>query len=141
MRDAHTTLDEGSADGERLSEESRQPMAEENIIVVRRFIRRFVAQDIDATLGDVHAEAELDWSNSEAPDRVVYTAHAGWRAFANARDESLAGRGFEFVELMAPTPDTVVVVGRTHEHGRASGVAVEAQGAAVFTLRQGKSLA
>ena len=113
-------------------------MANQNVTVVRRFMRRFLEQDVDGALEDVHPDAKLDWSSSDAPDSGVYTGHAAWRAFAGARDEVLAGRGFEFAELVASEPDEVVLVGRMREHGRASGVEVEAQGAAVFTLRQGK---
>ena len=113
-------------------------MANQNVMVVRRFMRRFLEQDVDGALEDVHPDAKLDWSSSDAPDSGVYTGHAAWRAFAGARDEVLAGRGFEFAELVASEPDEVVLVGRMREHGRASGVEVEAQRAAVFTLRQGK---
>jgi ketosteroid isomerase-like protein len=101
-------------------------------------MRRFVEQDMDGALEDIDPEAELDWSNSDAPDSGVYTGHAGWRSFAQARDEVLGTRGFDFAEVLAPAHDTVLVTGRMREQGRASGVAVAAQGAAVFTLREGK---
>ena len=55
-----------------------------------------------------------------------------------ARDEALAGRRFEDVELLTPTDDTVVLVGRVQERGRASGIEVESRGAAVWTLSEGK---
>src|SRR6266571_3597273 len=103
-------------------------MANQNVTVVRRFMRRFLEQDVDGALEDVHPDAKLDWSSSDAPDSGAYTGHAAWRAFAGARDEVLAGRGFEFAELVASEPDEVVLVGRMREHGRASGVEVEAQG-------------
>jgi hypothetical protein len=61
-------------------------MSDENMTVVRRFIRRFVEQDIDGALEDVHPEAELDWSNSQAPDSGIYTGHAGWRRSAASSD-------------------------------------------------------
>ena len=113
-------------------------MANQNVTVVRRFMRRFLEQDVDGALEDVHPDAKLDWSSSDAPDSGVYTGHAAWRAFAGARDEVLAGRGFEFAELVASGPDEVVLVGRMRERGRTSGIEVQAQGSAVFTLREGK---
>jgi ketosteroid isomerase-like protein len=113
-------------------------MSRENVEVVRRVMRRFAEQDIEAALEDVDPEAKLDWSNSDAPDSGVYTGHAAWRAFAQARDEALGERRFDPLELVAPAADTVVLVGRMREQGRASGVAVEAGGAAVFTLRDAK---
>jgi hypothetical protein len=113
-------------------------VAGENVEIVRRFIGRFIAQDIDGALADVDAAASLDWSNSGAPDSGTYAGRAGWLAFARARDEVLAGRGFEIDELLEVKPDTVLLAGRMGEHGRASGIDVEAQGAAVFTLSRGK---
>ena len=58
-------------------------MANQNVTVVRRFMRRFLEQDVDGALEDVHPDAKLDWSSSDAPDSGVYTGHAAWRAFGN----------------------------------------------------------
>jgi ketosteroid isomerase-like protein len=113
-------------------------MSQESVEVVRRVMRRFVEQDIEGALGDIHSDAELDWSNSDAPDSGIYVGHSGWRAFMGARDEALGGRGFEFSRLIASGPNEVVLVGRVREQGRASGVEVVAQGAAVFSLRNRK---
>jgi ketosteroid isomerase-like protein len=113
-------------------------MSAENMEIVRRVMRRFAEQDIEAALEDVDSDAELDWSNSDAPDSGVYSGHAAWRAFAQARDEVLGERRFDSAEFLAPAPDTVVLVGRIREQGRASGVEVETRGAAVWTLREGK---
>jgi len=113
-------------------------MPQENIEIVRRVMRRFVEQDIEGALGDIRSDAELDWSNSDAPDSGIYVGHAGWRAFMGARDEALGGRGFEFSQLIASGPNEVVLVGRVREQGRASGVEVAAQGAAVFSLHNRK---
>jgi ketosteroid isomerase-like protein len=113
-------------------------MSQQNLEVVRRVMRRFADEDIEAALEDVDPEAKLDWSNSDAPDSGVYTGHAAWRAFARARDEVLGERRFDSAEFLTPAPDTVVLVGRMREQGRASGVEVEARGAAVWTLREGK---
>jgi ketosteroid isomerase-like protein len=113
-------------------------MSDENVEVVRRVMRRFAEGNVDAALADVHPQATLDWSNSNAPDRGVYTGHAGWRTFLEARDEVLADRQFDSVELLAPSDDTVILVGRVQERGRASGIEVESRGAAVWTLSEGK---
>jgi ketosteroid isomerase-like protein len=113
-------------------------MSQESVEVVRRVMRRFADQDIEAALEDVDPEAKLDWSNSDAPDSGVYTGHAAWRAFVQARDEVLGERRFDSAEFLDPAPDTVVLVGRIREQGRASGVEVETRGAAIWTLRDGK---
>jgi ketosteroid isomerase-like protein len=115
-------------------------MSRENVEVVRRVMQRFADQDVDAALEDVDPQATLDWSNSDALDSGVYTGHAGWRSFLEARDESLGERRFDPVELLTPDADTVVLVGKVREQGRASGIEVETHGAAVWTLRDGKVL-
>ncbi len=113
-------------------------MSQENVEIVRRVMGCFADQDVEAALADIHPQATLDWSNSDALDRGVYTGHAGWRSFLQARDEALGARRFDAVELLAPDADTVVLIGRVREQGRASGIEVETQGAAVCTLRGGK---
>src|SRR5262249_27718091 len=83
-----------------------------------RVMRCFADADVDAALADIDPQATLDWSNSNAPDRGVYTGHDEWRAFMRARDEALGERQFDSVELLTPTDDTVVLIGRVLERGR-----------------------
>jgi ketosteroid isomerase-like protein len=111
---------------------------EENVEIVRRVMRCFADEDMEAALADIHPQATLDWSNSNAPDSGVYTGHTAWRDFMRARDEALGKRRFDSVELLTPADDTVVLIGRVREQGRASGIEVESRGAAVWTLREGK---
>ena len=113
-------------------------MSKENVEIVRRVMRCFADGDMEAALADIHPQATLDWSNSNAPDSGVYTGHTAWRAFMRARDEALGERRFDSVELLTPADDTVVLIGREQERGRASGIEVESRGAAVWTLREGK---
>src|SRR4030081_3249170 len=109
-----------------------------NVEIVRRVMRGFNDKDLDAALDDIDPEAELDYSNSDAPASGVYHGHAGWRAFAQGRWEPWSERRFEVAELIDVPPDTVVVVGRMRGRGRGSGVEVEAHSTTVWTLRQGK---
>jgi ketosteroid isomerase-like protein len=113
-------------------------MSEENVEVVRRVMRRFAEEDVAGALQDIDPDATLDWSNSDAPDRGVYTGHAAWQAFMRARDEALSRRSLDATEVIAPSADTVLLVARIREQGRMSGVDVAATGAAVWTLREGK---
>jgi ketosteroid isomerase-like protein len=113
-------------------------MSQANLEVVRRVMRCFATGEMEAALADIHPQATLDWSNSNAPDRGVYVGHGAWRDFMQARDEVLAGRRFDSVELLAPSDDTVVLIGSVLERGRTSGVEVESRGAAVWTLSEGK---
>jgi ketosteroid isomerase-like protein len=113
-------------------------VSQENVEIVRRVMQCFADQDAEAALADIHPQAILDWSNSDALDSGVYTGHAGWRAFMQARNEVLGERRFDSVELLTPAADTVVLIGRVQERGRASGIEVETYGAAVCRLREGK---
>ena len=112
-------------------------MSQENVEVVQRVVRSWAEQDIEAALEDVDRDATLDWSNSDAPDRGVYTGHAAWRAFLQERDAALGERRFVDSEVI-PAADTVVLCARIREQGRVSGATVESRGAAVWTLRGGK---
>jgi hypothetical protein len=52
-----------------------------NVEIVRRVMRGFNDKDLDAALDDIDPEAELDYSNSDAPDSGVYRSGSGrrWR--------------------------------------------------------------
>jgi ketosteroid isomerase-like protein len=113
-------------------------VSQDNVEIVRRVMRCFANSEMDAAFADIDPQATLDWSNSNAPDRGVYVGYDAWRAFMQARDEVLAERRFDSVELLTPADDTVVLIGRVQERGRTSGIEVESRGAAVWTLREGK---
>jgi ketosteroid isomerase-like protein len=112
-------------------------MSQENVEIVRRIMQRLAAQEIDAALRDIDADAKLDWSASEAPDSGVYHGHAEWRAWFAGRAEGLGELRFAATEVIDGGPDTVLVGARLIGRGRSSGVEVEALGAGVWTLRDG----
>ena len=103
--------------------------------MVRRAMQLYADHDIDAHLADMDPEVVYDWSNSDAPDRGVYSGRADVRAFLQAREEALEERRLDFVQVIAPAPDTVVYTARMRERGRASGVDVTTRIALVWTLR------
>jgi ketosteroid isomerase-like protein len=113
-------------------------MAQENVEIVGRVLRRYSDQDIDGMLRDVHSEVEIDYSESNAPDASVYHGLAACRAFVRGRYEDFESRGFDALELIDAPPSTVIAVGRMQGIGRASGVAVEAGSITVWTVRDGK---
>jgi ketosteroid isomerase-like protein len=106
-----------------------------NVEVVGRVLDQF--SDIDLALSDIAPDAELDWSDSDAPDSGVYRGHAAWRAWLKGRQEGLGELRFETVEVIDAPPDAVLTVARAVARGRASGVEVDSVGAAVWTLRDG----
>jgi ketosteroid isomerase-like protein len=113
-------------------------MSQENVEAVQRVMRRFAEEDIGSAFADIDPEATLDWSNSDAPDSGVYTGHAAWLSFFQARDEALGDRRLDDPEIIVPAADTVVFCVRIREQGRVSGINVETRGAAVWRLREGK---
>ena len=113
-------------------------MSQENVEVVRRAMQLYADHDIDAHLADMDPEVVYDWSNSDAPDRGVYSGRADVRAFLQARDEALEERRLDFVKVIAAAPDTVVYTAHMRERGRASGVEVTTHIALVWELREGK---
>ena len=73
-------------------------MSQDNVEIVRRVMRRFNDKDLDAALGDIDPDAELDYSTSDAPDSAVYHGHSGWRAFAQGRWEPWSERHFDVTD-------------------------------------------
>jgi ketosteroid isomerase-like protein len=112
-------------------------MLGENVEIVRRVLRRLNDQDLDAAAQDIRPEAELDWSDSQAPDGGVYHGREGWSAWMRGRGEGLSDLRFDITEVIDVPPDRVVVVARLLARGRASGINVDALGAVVWTLRDG----
>ena len=100
----------------------------QNVDIVRRVMRRISDGDLDAALGDVAPDAELDWSDSLAPDGGVYRGRAEWRAWFHGREEGLSELRFDATEVMDASSDTVLTVARLQARGRASGVEVQALG-------------
>lgn len=106
-----------------------------NVEIVQRFLMRVNERDVDRAFDDVAADAQLDWSRSDAPDSGVYRGPEGWRDWLAGRQEALSGVRFDSTELFEASPDHVVLVARAHARGRASGIDMDSLGAAVWTLR------
>jgi ketosteroid isomerase-like protein len=114
-------------------------MSPRNVEVVRRFLDLTLQHlDIDAALELTHPDAEFDWSNSLAPYRGVYRGPAElvqyWQVWLDAWEEWRT----EIKEAIEVDWETIVVVTHVKARGRGSGVAVEAAGAGVWRVRDGK---
>jgi ketosteroid isomerase-like protein len=115
-------------------------MREENVdalAVVRRFLELINEEHVEQALTLLASDAELDWSDSQAPDRGVYHGPDGWRGWLAGRAEGLADARFEVAELTEVAPGTVVLVAHMSGRGRASGLETRALGAGVCTVRDG----
>jgi ketosteroid isomerase-like protein len=112
-----------------------------NVEIVRRFWElATVHRDFDAAMELTHADVEFDWSDSRAPYRGVYRGSdemkGAWQAWLEAWDEWKP----EVVEAIEVDPGTVVVVTQVYARGKGSGVPVSAEGASVWSIRDGKIL-
>jgi ketosteroid isomerase-like protein len=107
-------------------------------VVLRLFDVDWARSDLDATMQLIHDDAELDWSNSRAPYQGVYRGRAeiadAWRTWKEAWEEWYG----EVREVIEVDPDTVVMVTRVRARGKGSGVTVHADGASVWSVRDGK---
>lgn len=107
-------------------------------VVLRLFGVDWARRDVDATMQLIHDDAELDWSNSRAPYRGFYRGRAeianAWRTWKEAWDEWYA----EVREAIEVDLDTVVIVTHVRARGKGSGVTVHAEGASVWSVRDGK---
>jgi ketosteroid isomerase-like protein len=112
-------------------------MSAENVDIVRGFLERVNEGDLAGALAAVAADARLDWSGSEAPDRGVFLGHEAWANWMAERSAAMSDTRFEVRELLDAPPDRVVLIALSRGRGRASGIEIEALGAAVFTLRDG----
>jgi ketosteroid isomerase-like protein len=112
-------------------------VSQENVEVVRQFFLGTNERDLDAALSNVAADAELDWSASDAPDSGVFRGPGEWRKWLAGRIEELDAR-FDVTEIIDVPPYSIVTVVHMRGRGRASGVDVAQLGAAVWTLRDGQ---
>jgi len=112
-------------------------MSQESVELVKRVLSRLNHRDLDGALADVARDAELDWSRSEALDSGVYHGHMGSRKWMAGRWGELSEASVDPIEAIDASPDMVVTITRFRGRGRASGVVVEAPGAALWTLRSG----
>ena len=114
-------------------------MSQENLEIAREvFDRAFVRWDLDGALQLIDSQAVMDWSVSLAPYRGIYHGHAEirdtWQQWKDAWDEWTP----EVTEAIEIDSETVILVTLIHARGKGSGVPVQAGGASIWTVRDGK---
>jgi ketosteroid isomerase-like protein len=113
-------------------------MSQANIETVRRAIDSFNRVDIRSAMQEADDDFEMDWSNSIAPQSGVYRGQDQvirlFESFVDAWDEV----HWEPQELIDLDAERVLVVNRVRMRGRASGAEVQAVGAQVWTVRNGR---
>jgi ketosteroid isomerase-like protein len=111
-------------------------MSTENAQIVRRLLEAFNDRDLDAMLAGIHSDAELQSLRAQLEGKA-YRGHEGVRQMLADFDED-----WTFVRMEATdfreAGDRVVMLGRLHARGRASGVDLDVPIGVVWTLRDGK---
>jgi ketosteroid isomerase-like protein len=95
-------------------------------------------RDFDAAAELIGDDAEFDWSNSRAPYGGLYRGHAELRGMWQLWLEAWEEWETEVVEAIEVDAGTVLTVTRVRARGKGSGVPVEARGASLWTVRDGK---
>lgn len=109
----------------------------ENVEVVRRAFEAMARGDRAAILADFAADATIDFTDSRAPYAGTYQGHDGLNDLLDQIMEAWESFTWEAEDFIA-IDDHVVVPLRTSMRGRGSGIDVESQGGAVYTVRNGR---
>jgi ketosteroid isomerase-like protein len=114
-------------------------MSQENVELVRRAVDLINRGDLDAALEEATDDLEVDWSNSIGPLKGIYRGRQEvlklWRSFLDAWD-SLQWDPEEIIDV---DESRVIVVNHLRMRGHGSGVDVDAVGAQLWTISDGKA--
>jgi ketosteroid isomerase-like protein len=114
-------------------------MSQTNVDLVGSMLDLFNRRRIDRVLADVQPDFEMDWSNSIGPHRGVYRSREEllkfWSSFFDAF-ESVHWEPQEFIDV---DDARVIVVNRVQIRGLGSGIEVDATGAQVWTITNGRA--
>lgn len=112
-------------------------MSESNIEVVRRALQARFRGDVEGTVAHFHPQADIDFTEMRGPyGGRHYRGGEGFVEVEQLIDEAWADATWETEEI--DEGECVIVVFHMKGVGRTSGIPVEATGAGIFTLRDGK---
>ena len=113
-------------------------MSEENVEFVRRVFDSINRGDVDAALEAAADDIQADWSNSVGPLKGIYSGKEQvrelWTSFVEAFDELR----WDPEEIIEVDDSRVIAVNHVRMRGRESGVEVDAVGAQLWTISEGK---
>ena len=113
-------------------------MSEETVEQVRRAIELWNRRDVDGALEMAAADITMDWSNSRGPARGVHRGKEEVRKFWSSFIEAFDAVQWEAKEIIELNASQVLVVTHFQARGRGSGIEVDASGAQLWTVRDGK---
>ena len=107
--------------------------------MVHRVNDLFNAKEVEQALDLVGDDIEMDWTNSIGPLQGVYRGRQGvlelWTSFLDAW-ESVRWDPEEIIEV---DETRLIVLNHVRMRGRGSGVQVDARGAQLWTITDGKA--
>jgi ketosteroid isomerase-like protein len=89
-------------------------------------------------MGCVDTDFEFDWSESIGPFVGTYSGHDGLARFWTDMLDAWDRFSPTMVEVVECGPGSLITVDVVRARGRESGIDMEAQGAMLWTLREGK---
>ncbi len=115
-------------------------MADEIVALVQRFSECWTARDLGGALECTHLEIELDWSASIGPLNGTYRGREGVTRFWTEMLETWDYFQVHVEETVDCGPDSIVTANLVRARGTGSGIDVEARGAMLWEVREGKIL-
>ncbi len=114
-------------------------MSQENVEIVRRSVVLWSQGDVVGALEVATDDVVMDWSNSIGPAKGVYRGKEAvrrfWIAFVDAFDEMR----WDLEEVIEVDGSRVIAVNHFRARGRGSGIDVNALGAQLWTISEGKA--
>jgi ketosteroid isomerase-like protein len=115
-------------------------MSQENVEIVRRFYECWTNRDFDGVLECSDPDVLFDWSESRSPYTGVYAGHEGVMEFRQELEEAFDDFSVEAVDVIELDSERLVTVTAVRGRGRESGILLEAGGAMLWRLRDGRIL-
>jgi ketosteroid isomerase-like protein len=106
--------------------------------LIRNFYECWNDGNVQGALECADPQVEFDWSNSRGPMRGVYRGRQGMRSYWEQSAEAWGVFTIELEEVVDCGDGCVVAVTTVRGRGKGSGIEVEAHGAMVWTIADGK---
>lgn len=113
-------------------------MSEENVEHVRRTIALWNRRDVDGALEIAADDFAMDWSNSIGPAKGVHRGKEEVRRFWMSFLEAFEAMHWEPKEIIELDASRLLAVTHFQARGRGSGIEVDASGAQLWTVRDGR---
>jgi len=114
-------------------------MSEENVEIVRRSIELWSEGDADEALKMAADDLVMDWSNSIGPAKGIYRGKEAARKFWAAFVDAFGRLRWDLEEIIEVDESRVIAVNHFRARGRGSGIDVDAVGAQLWTMSEGKA--